>query len=38
MKASAYVSLVVMDVATVERDCAAVDEDATSALPNKGTT
>jgi hypothetical protein len=26
--------LVVVDIAAVERDCAAVDEDATSALPN----
>ena len=34
MMASAYVGLVVVDIATVERDCASVDVDATSGLPN----
>jgi hypothetical protein len=34
MKASAHRGLVVVDIAAVERDCAAVDEDATSKLPN----
>ena len=34
MKASAHRGLVVVDIAAVERDCAAVDEDATSQLPN----
>ena len=33
MKASAYCGLVVMDVATVERDCATLDAEATSVLP-----
>ena len=33
MKASAYWGLVVMDVATVERDCATIDAEATSGLP-----
>ena len=33
MKASAYCGLVVMDVATVERDCATIDAETTSALP-----
>ena len=36
MKASAYCGLVVVDIAASERDYAAVDVDATSALPNKG--
>ena len=34
MKASAHRGLVVVDIAAVERDCAAVDVDATSPLPN----
>ena len=34
MMASAYAGLVVVDIATVERDCASVDVDATSGLPN----
>ena len=33
MKASAYPGLVVMDVATVERDCATIDAQTTSELP-----
>ena len=33
MKASAYWGLVVMDVATVERDTATIDAEATSGLP-----
>ena len=33
MKASAYCALVVMDVATIERDCATKDVEATSVLP-----
>ena len=36
MKASAYSSLVVVDVAIVERDCATFDAEATSALPKEG--
>ena len=34
MKVSAYIGLVVVDVAVVERDCAAVDVGTTSVLPN----
>ena len=34
MMASAYSGKVVVDIAAVERDCAAVDGDATSILPN----
>ena len=34
MKASAHRGLVVVDIAAVERDCAAADVDATSILPN----
>ena len=34
MKASAHRGLVVVDIAAVERDCAAVDVDTTSILPN----
>ena len=34
MKASTYCGLVIVDIAAVERDCAAVDVDATSPLPN----
>ena len=34
MMASTYDDLVVVDIAAVERDCAAVDVDATSPLPN----
>ena len=33
MKASAYSGLVVIDIATVERDCATIDVEATSFLP-----
>ena len=35
MKASAYSGLVVVDVAIVERDCAILNAEATSILPNK---
>ena len=35
MTASAYVGLVVVDVAVVQCDCAAADVDATSILPHK---
>ena len=38
MKASTHVSSVGVDLAAVECDCAAHYEDATSALPNKGST
>ena len=38
MKASTHASGVGVDIAAAERDCAAVDVDATSALPNKGST
>ena len=34
MKASTYCGLVIVDIAVVQCDCAAVDVDATSALPN----
>ena len=34
MKASAHRGLVVVDIAAVERDCATIDDDATSILPN----
>ena len=36
MKASAYSSLVVVDVAIVERDCAIYDAETTSALLKQG--
>ena len=35
MKASTYACLVVVDIAVVERDCAAANADAASTLPNK---
>ena len=38
MTASAYRGLVAVDVAVVERDCAAFDGDAASVLPNNGST
>ena len=37
-KASTHVSSVGIDIAVVERDCASVDVDATSILPNNGGT
>ena len=34
-KASTHAGSVGVDIAVVERDCATIDEDATSILPNK---